>query len=75
MRLSIDEMGRAADVAKRNLKEFDFFDEEQHKITAGVIGTFLSLEYRTSPGNPKGTTHFDLNIYDDYEKKSVILPR
>jgi len=73
MILSIEEISRARNIAKRNLKQFDFFDEKQHKIRAENMETFLSLDYRTSQGNPAGTTHFDLNIYNNSNGKICYL--
>ncbi len=73
MILSIEEINRTRDVARRNLKQFDFFDEKQHRIRAENMGTFLSVDYRTSQGNPIGTTHFDLNIYNDSNGKICYL--
>ena len=73
MILNIEEIIKAKNIAKRNLKQFDFFDERQHKIRAGNMETFLSLDYRTSQGNPFGTTHFDLNIYNDSDKRICYL--
>jgi GNAT superfamily N-acetyltransferase len=73
MNLTVEEIIRMTEVTKRNLRQFEFFDEKNHHVRVFNMPDFVSVDYRTSSGIPIGTTHFDLNISDNSKGKICYL--